>query len=328
MKTLWFGAALALALSASAPSMALAQGAPTPQAVKAATDAFTAGSALFKQKKFPAALQKFQDSYNAVQSPNSALFIARSEAELGHPKEAYNWFQRVIAEASARMVAEPKYKPTYESAQMEIADVANKIALITVNVRDAQPTTTVRVAGAPVARDQWGKPLPLDPVPTDILLETPGQQPFSQRLELKAGDKKSVDLAHPAAAVIAPPPPVTKPSSGGPGLLPVAIAFGGVGVLGMGLFGVAGGLTLAAESELVDKCGENGPCTSAADDELVDSAQTKQTLANVGLIVGAVGLAAGVTFLVIDIAGSGSSDGSAQTEFVVGPGFAGLQGRF
>ena len=246
MKTLWFGAALALALSASAPSMALAQGAPTPQAVKAATDAFTAGSALFKQKKFPAALQKFQDSYNAVQSPNSALFIARSEAELGHPKEAYNWFQRVIAEASARMVAEPKYKPTYESAQMEIADVANKIALI----------------------------------------------------------------------------------SGGPGLLPVAIAFGGVGVLGMGLFGVAGGLTLAAESELVDKCGENGPCTSAADDELVDSAQTKQTLANVGLIVGAVGLAAGVTFLVIDIAGSGSSDGSAQTEFVVGPGFAGLQGRF
>jgi hypothetical protein len=45
--------------------------------------------------------------------------------------------------------------------------------------------------------------------------------------------------------------------------------------------------------------------------------------------VGAVGLAAGVTFLVIEIAGSGSSDGSAQsTEFVVGPGFAGLQGRF
>ena len=65
---------------------------------------------------------------------------------------------------------------------------------------------------------------------------------------------------------------------------------------------------------------------------LQDSGSTQQTLANVGLIVGAVGVTAGVTMLVIglssDDGGTESASTQPSTSLAVGPGFTGLRGRF
>ncbi len=321
--TLLASASLACLVHLAVPSVSHAQApAPTPAAVKTATTALTEGNALFKQKKWGAALQKFQDSYNTVSSPNSGLWIARCHSEMKNFKESYRWYQRVLNEAGARMTAEPKYAQTHKTAQDEITEVSKNLAVITVGVRDAQPATTVKVAGIPVAREDWGKPLPYDPGPIEAVVETPGQQPGTDRADVPAGQSKSFDLAHPQAPV-APPPPIVKPETdSGPGLLPVAFAFAGVGVIGMGMFGVAGGITLSNESDFEDR-------GSVTDDE-VDSAQTVQTVANIGLIVGAVGLAAGATFLIIDIAtsGGGSQEQASPIELQIGPGFAGLKTTF
>ena len=303
------------------PSVSHAQAAPTPAAIKAATSALTDGNNLFKQKKWGAALQKFQESYNTVSSPNSGLWIARCHAEMKNHKEAFRWYQRVITEAGARMAAETKYVQTHKTAQDEVAEVSKSLAVVTVTVRDAQATSTVKVAGLPVAREEWGKPLPYDPGAIEAVLETPGQQPGIDRATVAAGQTKAFDLAHPQTQ-IAPPPPIVKPDSGGgPGLLPVAFAFAGVGVVGMGMFAVGGGITLSNESDFEDR--------GVVTDDEVDSAQTLQTVANVGLIVGAVGLAAGATFLIIEVASGGDSKEQASPiELQIGPGFAGLKTTF
>jgi hypothetical protein len=330
-----FAIAALVAPLAAAPAPALSQpqpgvpaAPPSPQAVKAATDAFNAARKLFDQKKFALALEKFQDSYNAVQSPNSGVFIARCNAELGKRREAWQWFDRVIAEAAARMVAEPKYKPTHDSARNEIVDVQSKLSILAFDVVGPDPATTLRVGGVPIPREQWGKRMPFDPGPLDLNLDTPGKPPVSQRIDALAGDDKTISLTHPAPTVTLPPPPPPPKPESGMKLLPLTIAFGSVGVLGMGLFAVTGSMTNSAESTLEENCG-GGRCTSQEDLDRAETAQTTQALANAGWIIGAVGLAAGATFLIVDLASSGGSESkTGDVDLLLGPGFAGISGSF
>jgi hypothetical protein len=336
VRTILCSAALAVAV---VPVDALAQGAtpsasPSPQDVKKATDAFKQGSTLYAAKKWALALAQFKLSYDTVPSPNSLLFVARCQNEMGDPKESYRTFERVIAEAEAR-AAEKKYEPTKESAKVELGEVATKIALLTVNVTRPKESTRVRVGGAPLAQDQWGKALPFDPGPLEIVLESDGDEPVTEKVDLVKGDKKVVELATPEPKAAPPPPEEPKPEpSGGPsGLMIGALVAGGVGVAGMVMFGVAGGMSLSTYSEVEDKCSAQpgGRCTSAADLELIDRGEQEQVIANVGLVIGSVGLATGATLLIVDLAGGGGSSQEAAKRPIdldVGPGYVGVRGRF
>ena len=313
--------------------------APSPADVKTATTAFQAGTKLFGAKKFALALVEFQKSYDTVKSPNSLLYIARCQNETGAHKEAYLTFRRVIQEAEERGQAEPKYLPTRDSAKVEMEEVANTFALLTVNVANAKDATRLKVGGAPVDRADWGKPLPHDPGALAVSLETDGLETVAENVELAKGDKKVIELAVKEPSLTQEPRGPEEPTtgSGGPsGLFIAGLVAAGAGVAGMVTFGVAGGMTLSTFGELEDTCGAQpgGRCTSAADLEVVDRGQTERPIANVGLIVGAVGLAAGATLIVIDLATSGGSgsDGSTKVEasakLDLGPGYVGVSGAF
>src|SRR5262249_40070396 len=75
---------------------------PDAAAVKKATAAFQKGDELFGKKKFALALEAFKESYAAVPSPNSHLYIARCLRELNDTKAAYAEFGKVIDEADAK----------------------------------------------------------------------------------------------------------------------------------------------------------------------------------------------------------------------------------
>ncbi len=331
----------ALLAGGAAPSAAFAQGpapsqapAPTPQQVQKATSAFQAGTRLFQAKKFALALEQFKSSYDTVASPNSLLYIARCQAEMGSLNESFKTFQRVIVEAEAR---QDKYGQTRDSAKVEIEELANKISVLTVNVANAKDSTRLKVGGAIVAKEDWGKQLPRDPGPVDVVLETDGLPPVSQSLTLAKGERKTLDLAvpEPKKEEPPPPPPPSDDSSGPSGLLIGSLVLGGIGVAGMVTFGVAGGLSLSTYGEVEDKCGSQpgGKCTAQADLDTIDEGEQQQMIANIGLIVGGVGLAAGATLLIVDLAGGGSSSASADVgdvsvDLQVGPGYAGVRGRF
>lgn len=303
-----------------------AAAAPSADAVKTATDAFKQGTTLFGQKKFALALEQFKKSYATVNSPNSGLYIARCHVEMGQNKEAFHQFRKVIVEAEARAATEPKYLPTRDSAKTELDELSKKLAVVTISVKNPLPDSTLKVNGATIPMSEWSSPIPFDPGRVEVVLTPTSGEPATKSVDVRAGDKPTIEIEPAKAVIEAPPPPPPPKEKGSSVFLPLAIGFGGVGVVGMGMFGVAGGMSLGTYSELEDKCGA-GPCTSAADGDTVDRGEREQLIANVGLIVGAVGLAAGTAFLIVDLSGAGRSKEQA-IELEIRPGFVGARGTF
>jgi tetratricopeptide (TPR) repeat protein len=324
----------ALMIAAVAPSIALGPGiahaqpkggktasAPTADAsAKKATALFGKALDLYNAKKYALALEQFKLSYAEVPSPNSHLYIARCMGRLGDMHTAYNEFDKVIAESAERGKTEDKYLRTGETARLERDELLSKVALVTVNVAHPGPTTTVRLGDAEIAREQWDKPFAIPPGAVEAKISAGDRVIASQSATIAAGQSHTLVLDAAAAPVVAigtdpEGQPTTKSSKSA--LRPAGIIVGSVGVAGFVLF--------ATYSSLEKECG-TGPCpTSRADD--ISSGKTQQTLANVGLVVGAVGVAAGATLLVLSL-GKGKSAPAPTTGLIVGPGYVGVNGTF
>ncbi|MBK8254475.1 MAG: tetratricopeptide repeat protein [Polyangiaceae bacterium] len=314
------------------PSLAQPKGAPAaaPDAdTKKALEFFKKGQGLFKAKKFVDALAAFRESYKLVPSPNSQIYVARCLASTGDSVAAYLEFEALIADVDARQ--DPKYQPARDSAVQERDELAAKIALVTVNVTNAPPGTRVMAGGREVPEAQWGKPIPFSPGMVDVTATPPSGAPMSQQVEVRAGEKKAVNV-NAAGATAAPT--ATAPSGPSTGtravLRPVAYLAGGVGAAGLIVFGVAGGLANATYGSLDSKCTKGtGTRTCPADAAgQINDGKVQKDVANVGLIVGAVGLAAGVGLFILSMDSGAKKDDAPKVQAVVGPSYLGVQGTF
>jgi hypothetical protein len=75
----------------------------------------------------------------------------------------------------------------------------------------------------------------------------------------------------------------------------------------------------------------HGPCPASKADQ-ISSGKTDQTIANVGLVVGAIGVAAGVTLFVVSAPKSHDpareQEPKASAALTVGPSWIGMRGAF
>lgn len=308
-----------------------APAAPSAATTKKALDLFKKGQALYKANKLDQALPLFRESYALVPSPNSRIYIARCLAGTGDPVAGYLEFDALVADVDARN--DPKYKETRDSAVAEREELAaTKLALVTITVANAGADTRVALSGRDVEPDGWGKPIPVLPGPIDVTLTTPPAPPQAQQVTLRVGEKRTVALDA-APKVVAPPPPPPEASSSSRAVLrPVSYLAGGIGVAGFGVFAVAGGLATATYSDLESKCGAPGAndrraCPNDSQGQ-IDEGKMQKDIANAGLVVGAVGLAAGVTLFVLSMDRGPKKDQAAQVLPVVAPGYVGVQGAF
>ena len=295
---------------------------------KKATTHFMKGSDLLKAKKFALALEQFKLSYAAVPSPNSHLYIARCLSAMGDARAAYTEFDKVVDEATERGKTEEKYLPTRDSAKGERDDLRSKVALVTITVEHQAPGLTVRIGDAEIPREQWNKPLAVPPGPVEAKLSSSdGKQVGTQSATIAVGQSHTLVLDGAAASAVVASgsegEATTKSKSSA--LRPAAIVAGTVGVAGFVMFAVAGSMSKSTYSSLEKECGA-GPCPASRADD-ISSGKTQQTLANVGLIVGAVGVAAGATLFVLSL-NKGKSAAAPTTGLMVGPGYAGLNGTF
>lgn len=341
MRTLVLAAALlpTLALAPAAvyaqPKGAKGSTAPDEAAAKKATAFFTKGNDLLKAKKYSLALDQFKQSYAAVPSPNSHLYIARCLAALGDSRAAYIEFTKVIEEADARAAEDEKYAPTRDAAKVDREELVPKLAMVTVSVPQAGPNATVRIGAELVPREQWDKPIPFPPGNVDATLQIEGRPDVTQTLTLAAGEKKSIVLTPPGAGdfknlpgsdtAVAPPPPPPSPAKRSP-LRPAAFVAGGVGVAGMVMFAVAGPMSLSTYASLEDQCGSRTRCPAGHESEIA-TGKTQQVVANVGAVIGAVGLAAGVTLFVLSLRQE-KTESAPSAHIVISPSYAGLHGTF
>lgn len=108
-----------------------------------------------------------------------------------------------------------------------------------------------------------------------------------------------------------------------------SIAFG-MGALGLGTFGVTGGLALSKAKELEEACPE-GTCNRSSDPD-IDEASKLGTISVVGLVAGSLGVAVGTVVLLAvkpqEPAKSARRVLSPSVELSAGPLGLGLEGRF
>jgi hypothetical protein len=183
--------------------------------------------------------------------------------------------------------------------------------------------------GVALGSASFGISLPIDPGPHRIVAMAPGRAPREYALAVKEGDSSTLDI-EPGAPVANETPATVPPASASPAAAPPVHDEGppatrtwgfvglGIGTAGFLVGGVAGVLAISKKNEMEDACrrvGQELLCTSAGVDA-AESGNTLATVANVGVAVGLVGVAAGAYLLL-------SSGSESKTTAFVRPTFAG-----
>jgi hypothetical protein len=321
-------AAAACALALSAPSIAHAAGiepgAATPVQREQAQARFLRGKDLKNKQKLDEAIVEFRASLDIVASPNTRLELARCLRDKGRLVEAYVELGRTAVEAKELLAQDTRYAKASVAANAERQALEPSLGFVTITIQNASDATTVTVAGEEIRRAAWSEPVPLMPGTTEIAVASPGHAAVKRSVTVAARERTSVTIdasSGEAERVAAPAPPV---DTGGDhsSLRPFAYVAGGIGVAGLVTSVIAGSMAQSTYNDLEKAC--HGPCTTDHSSD-ISSGKTKEAIANVGLALGIVGVAAGVVLYVVSKPKPGAAGTSAA--LVVWPGGIGVKGE-
>jgi hypothetical protein len=326
-----------LLASSLAAASGVAPGEASPAQKAEAMAHFTAGKQAIDQKNGEKAALELRASLEVVNSPNARLVLARALRDSGSLGDAWTEYGRTIGDATKLAATEDRYAKTADAATTERAELAPRLAFVVVTLAHAPPGATLKAAGRVVSPDESSGPILVPAGAVDVvLLDGNGKELGRQTVSAAVGQKTAVALdAQPQPQPR--PRPTTEPADsekhdeahvgdttpatpGGSRLRPYSYVVGGIGVAGIALFAVYGIIDNSTYSDLQNSCPHNA-CPPAKQSE-VDAGRTQQTVANVSLVVGAVGLAAGVTLFVLSL----SPKSSTSAGLVLAPGYLGLRG--
>ncbi len=186
---------VALVLVSAAPPAA-AEATETAEAL--AQTRFEAGRTMFDAGDFGGALLGFRSSFELVQSPNTALYIARSLRGLRRFAEAAAQYEEVTR-LSREHPQRDRYAEAARAAREEGEALEPRVARLTVTLRGAPPGTRVLLDG----RELRAAPrrLPIEVRRAELVVRMPGLAPLRRSLDLVAGKHLELEL------VIGPPAP-------------------------------------------------------------------------------------------------------------------------
>lgn len=281
------------------------------------------------------------DEAKALVPPTLLLNLARANVGLGHFVSAQEDYNRVVRQGTTPG-APAVFVQAVEEAKKEIDAVAPHLAAVTISVTGcSEPRVTID--GKPMSAAAIGVKKPVDPG-THVVKATAqgckeGQASFTVAEAGSAVAAITLEhdpLAAPPVGVVAAPaaapgaapgaPATDQPASGFPSKT-LAITGFAVGAVGLAFGAVTGVVALGKKSTLKDECkNPDGTCLPSAQADL-DSYHTMGALSTVGFIVGGIGAAAGLVFL-ISAPKSSASSTSAWIAPAIGPTSIGAIGRF
>jgi hypothetical protein len=334
-------ASLFAVCAAVLPLSAFGAGVEVEQATKdqlaAAQTTFQAANKLFDAGRFEEAITAFRASYDIVRSPNSVLMVARCQRELGRLGEAFSNYSSALADAERVAKTDPKYEETTRAAREELESLRSQVAFLTITVIGAQTDSEIRIADRRIPVGALTEPIPLKPGEYDVSARSSSGQLITRHVALAEGAKQTLemDLSASAPEQGAAPEAASTPSdthgatvssSGSGSGRTLAYISGGVGVVGMAAFGVFGMMANSEYDSLKSSC-PGGTCRPGSQSD-IDSGKRDQTIANVGLAVGIVGLGVGITLFAVSGSSDKESGQRAHSEVAILPGRVALRGRF
>ncbi len=280
-----------------------------------ALESFKRAQAAFEAGEYETALEEARRAYELSASPNAHLYLSRSLVKLGRFDEAYREMSATLVEASGAATADKKYVPTRDAAAAELAMLNDKVAKIILAFVKPTPNAKIMLNGAEFPGEYLGKPFPVLPGDTVVRVNAPGKLALERSLLLDGGQTETLVLQLEDAPAKTPSgaPPATRETKTAPNTW--AYVSMGVGAVGVGTFAVMGLSAKSAHDTLQDECGAR--CSDARYQDDIDRGKRAQTLANIGLAVGIVGLSVGGALLLF---GSETTRDSAALSVTAGPG--------
>ncbi len=323
---------------------------PSTAAKATAKRAFERGKKLYANGKFEEAKSAFQESYDAAPEPEPLLMLARVQRDNGELLKARASYKKALEIVDAGEAEGQAHRATLDEIKNELRELDGVLGFVTIKVSHAPPGTRVDIDGSDVTAE-LGSPIRAEPGPLVVTATTPDGMEKSQNAMVKAGQTSSVAIAlnytgtsgealaaarqekraaPPEETEDAPPPKKEpKPDRKQPSSTKKTLTWvaGGVGVVGVATFVVFGSLSASKFKQLEDACPANHCDPNLENDK--NTGKTFQTVANVGLVVGAVGIASAITLFAI---GGGSEtahgDQPAHAELELGLGRVALSGSF
>ena len=322
----------------------------------------------FREKRWSDAIDFFNRAESLVQSPVHVLYLARSHAQLGKLVKARELYTKVVRYPLAAN-APKAFTSAQSDAQKEVAELESRLPYVTVVVTgEGAQQASFSQDGTALPSALIGVMRPVDPGEHEFQAVTEKMASKAQKITVaeKARLTVTLPLEPRSAANPAPPPPPnatgdvpaqpatgpTQPvvseqgsaqldTSSGGSKIPAIVAFG-VGAVGIGA-GVIFMLKANGKGDDADAlCNANsaGLCRKtgnvAVDRQreqeirtLEDDEKSARTLSVVGFVAGGVGVAAGVTLLILS-GGKSPEPPPAQAGIrpFVGPGSVGITGSF
>jgi hypothetical protein len=299
---------------------------------KAATEAYVAGKKAYDAGDFEGALAQFERSYGAVASPNSLLMLAQTLEQQGKLADAYRAYVQTRDDA-APLASDPKYRKTQEAADAAAKKLEPELGWVRIKAEGA--SSNVLVANRTITLAERSGEVAVTAGTVNVALLDSGTEVATKEVSVKAGEHVEVELAAPESSA-------SFTSSIPRNYLPEqrtwAYVAGGVGAAGLLTFTIFGLLNNSQYGDLEDEC-SGSRCSSSLQED-ADTGRTYQTVANVGLVVGLVGLGAGAALYFTSDANPdpakdtarrssrGASDGLRVTHMRVGTGQLEVGGSF
>ena len=286
---------------------------------------------------YEAARDLYGRAYALVPAPTLSLREARALVELGLLVEAAEAYVRttrtVLTEDST-----PPFRRAVEQAQRELAKLKPRIPELKLVLKGAAPEdVSVTMDGQPYSVALLGVERPVNPGSHQIVAQRDGDTKVEATVDLAEGATEQVELviggsqkpaaraepadAHMTAASVLQPPEEDSVLHSPP----VTYAALGVGALGLGIGVVTGIIATKKHSELEAQCPDNQCVEGSPAEGDLKSFRLLRTVSTVSYVVGALGVAGGVTLLLL--APERRSRQAGVTPYVTPTG-AGLSGRF
>lgn len=307
--------ACCLAAASVAPSQALA--APTSAEVNAARETYREGVALESAGNFAGALAKFREVAAVKSTARVRFHIGLCQEKIGRWNEALGAYKMAIAEAEKENA-----KDVIKEAESARAKLESRIPRLTVRKAQGAESALVSLDGVELGSAMLGTEIPVDPGMHSIETALPGRAPKRTTVEVREGEKKSVDATLPDTSAPAPvvtgsatPTPVptaTTPQTAKPSSKVVPWFITGVGAASLAASGVFYFMRQGVISDLEDTCGSALRCTEA-ERSTYDKGKTYTTIANVALGVGVVGIGVGTVLLLSGGKKEAPASASART---------------
>jgi hypothetical protein len=296
-----FSHALALAASLVAAAALAADDDPR----ETARELATSGIELYHQDRPEEAFARLERAEALFPAVTHRVYLARALVGMRRLVEAKARYEAIVAEP--RPSEPPALLEAYAAAAAELEALEERLPRVRFLI--AGEASAIHLDGRRLEPSELEGTIFVDPGEHRVLVE--GATEIEERFTVVEGETREIAIAPPAITPAEPP---------GGSLVPAFVAFG-LGGAALVVGAVTGGISLAKVADIEERC-VGRHCRPEDEDEAL-LASRLGTTSTITFAIGGAAVAAGIVLVILQP----GADRAAITP-LVGPGFAGLQGRF